>query len=113
MPDTTRPILRNCRPCGVAWAPGDGLLCWLCGRASDDVRQMLLTSYYSISPAAKALEEELAKKPRDWDGDPCSWRQLPEETPLKLLARRFMGPRVLPAPDEQPDPRYEAAGQRQ
>jgi hypothetical protein len=76
MVDTSRPILRYCRPCGVAWAPGESLLCWICGAASSDVRQMLLTSYYSISPAAKELEAELAGKPRDWDADPCSYRRL-------------------------------------
>ena len=74
---STRPWVLVCG-CGCAWSPGVGLVCWNCGASAVRLkaRQLNITSSYSISPAGKALEDELAGKPRDWDGDPCGWRRV-------------------------------------
>jgi hypothetical protein len=76
---TTRPWVLVCG-CGVGWSPKAGIVCWNCGRrpVRTDARQLNITSGYSLSPVGKALEDELAGKPRDWEGDPTGWRQSPK-----------------------------------
>lgn len=76
MGSPTKPILRECRSCGVAWDPRE-LACWMCGTVVDFVHQLGLANY-GVSAVGYALEEELASKRRDWGGDPTAWRRLPE-----------------------------------
>jgi hypothetical protein len=39
-----------------------------------------------VSTVGKALEDELAGKPRDWDGDPCGYRRVPRSLWSRLSA---------------------------